>query len=58
MLYEINLLKEQGMEQIGVVLAYPTQGDKDIAIVVHSSVRWLTRDEFRELLHPMSKPSP
>lgn len=46
------LQDNKGMEQIGVVLAHPTQADRDIAIVAGAAVRWLSKKEFHAFMHP------
>lgn len=49
---KVRWLEAQGMEPIGTVLAHPNQGDLDIAIVMSGAVRWLSRAEAWDLMHP------
>jgi len=55
---KVRFLKSQGMEQRGVVLSQPDK-DKpyanDVAIVFGGAVRWLSRSELWDLMHPEGK---
>lgn len=44
-------LEKQGMRQIGVVLAPAIAGER-IAIVADAAVRWLSAQEFHDLMRP------
>lgn len=49
---KVRWLKDQGMEEFGVMLRRPTPSGWDIAIVADAAVRWLSKEEFGDLMHP------
>lgn len=55
---KVRWLQDQGMKTIGIVLAHPSAADKGIAIVAGAAVRWLSRSEMWDLMHPPESTPP